>query len=111
MTREEVPEDWMDEALANNRANGLPANPPTEMRRYVNGEVVSWSNTSAAMAKAWVDDMTQLLGQMCFTAEIDGWEQDNERRLDILHRYYPEEYERICEELWAARENVNQLRW
>lgn len=106
-----LPDDWSQEALENNRRNGLPAKPPTEIRRIVDGQPVTWTSTSPAGAAAWVDDMIKAIGMMCFEAEIDSWEQEYDRQLGILNTYFPDEHERICEELWAARENVKTLRW
>lgn len=102
----------LDEAFLNNRLNGLPAKAPTEMRRrQVDGTVAVWTSMTPDGAKAWVDDMAALLGQMAFAAEVDTWEQDNDRSLSLLNKYFPDEYERLCEELWASRENVSTLRW
>lgn len=99
--------DMVDEALENNRRYGLPAKPPTEITR----EGLTWSSTTPAGAKAWVDDMMEAIKLMLLAVEIDGWEQDNERSLGILHKYFPGEYERICDLLMDARENAKTLRW
>ena len=112
MNDNDFPQEVVDEALQNNRLNGLPAKAPTELRRrQADGTVVVWTSTTPDGAKAWVDDMIAALGQMAFAAEIDSWEQENDRSLILLSKYYPDEYERICEELWVSRENVSTLRW
>ncbi len=104
--------DVVDEALENNRRNGLPAKAPTEIRRrQPDGTVLTWSNTSPASAEAWVDDAIIAIGLMAFAAEIETWEQDNDRSLNILNKYFPGEYQRISEALWEARDNVSTLRW
>lgn len=103
--------DVMDEALENNRRYGLPAKPPTEIRRIVEGRPVDFTSTTPAMASAWVDDMIVTIGLMAFEAEIESWEQDNDRSLNILNKYFPSEYQRISEALWEARDNVSTLRW
>jgi hypothetical protein len=101
----------VDEALENNRRNGLPAKAPTELRRRVEGQVLTWTSTTPAGAAAWVDDMVIVLGLMSFEAEVESWEQDNDRSLNILNKYFPGEYQRISEALWEAHENVSTLRW
>ena len=103
-----------DEALENNRRYGLPAKAPTEIRRkQPDGSVAVWTNMTPAGAKAWTDDMLiELLpDRMLYTEQVDSWERDNDRSLSILHRYFPDQYDRIAEALWDARENVKQLRW
>ena len=102
----------LDEAHLNNRLNGLPAKAPTEIRRkQPDGTVAVWTSMTPEGAKAWTDDMVQVLKLMCFAAEIDGWEAENERSLTLLHKYFPDEYQRILEEIDDARENVSRLRW
>lgn len=101
-----------DEALQNNRVNGLPAKPPTEMRRkQPDGSVAVWTSMSPEGAKAWTDDMVKELGNMLFAEYINSWEADNDRSLTILHKYFPDEYQRILEAIDDARENVSTLRW
>lgn len=101
-----------DEVHQNNRRNGLPAKPPTELRRkQPDGTVLTFTSTTPQGAKAWVDDMIEAIGLMRFAAEIDSWEQDNDRSLNILHTYFPSEWQRISEVLWDAREEVSTLRW
>lgn len=106
-----LPPDAADEALENNRRNFLPAKPPTEARRRVDGQVMTWTNTTPAAAAAWVDDVSVVIGLMCFAGEIDGWEADHDHQLNVLNKYFPAEYQRISEVLWDARENVSNLRW
>lgn len=103
--------DVVDEAFQNNRRNGLPAKAPTEIRRIVDGQPIDFTTTTAAGAEAWVDDMAIEIGRMAFEAEIESWEHENDRSLNILNNYFPGEYQRICEALWEARENVSTLRW
>ncbi len=109
--------DVVDETLLNNRRNGLPAKPPTEIRRRLPGwtkenpQVVVYTSTTPAGAKAWVDDMIETINLMQFAAEIDGWEQDNDRSLNILCTYFSGEYQRISMALWDRREEVSTLRW
>lgn len=101
-----------DEALQNNRVNGLPAKAPTEMRRkQADGSVAVWTNTSPAAAKAWVDDMVIEIRRMDYAEQINSWEQEYDRPLTLLSKYFPEEHERVCEELWLARENASTKRW
>jgi hypothetical protein len=110
----DVPEmpDMMVEALQQNRVQALPALPPTETRRKLDdGTVAVFSSTTPEAAKAWTDDMIVLIGQMAFAAEIDGWENENDRRLTILHTYFPDQYQRLLDALWDARENVKTLTW
>ncbi len=100
------------EALQNNRVNGLPAKAPTEIRRrQPDGSVAVWTSTTPDGAKAWADDMIKELGNMCFGEEISSWEADNDRSLTILHKYFPDEYQRILEAIDDAREKVSTLRW
>jgi hypothetical protein len=107
-----LPDDWSQEALENNRRNGLPAKPPTEIRRkQADGTVLTWSSTTPAGAAAWVDDMIEALGLMQFAAEIDSWERDNDRSLNILNTYFRSEWCRLSEALWDRREEVSTLRW
>lgn len=109
--------DVADEAHLNNRRQGLPAKPPTEIRRRLpewtpeNPVVVVYTSTTPDGAKAWVDDMIESIGLMQFAAEIDGWEQDNDRSLNILCTYFSGEYQRISMALWDRREEVSTLRW
>jgi hypothetical protein len=103
--------DVVDEALENNRRNFLPAKAPTEIRRIVDCQPLTWTSTTPAGAEAWVDDAIIAIGLMCFEAEIESWEQDNDRSLNILNKYFPGEYQRISEALWEARDNVSTLRW
>lgn len=111
MNDNELPDEWASEALENNRRNGLPAKAPTEIRRRVDGQVLTWTSTTPAAAAAWVDDVVVAIGLMCFEAEIEAWEQDHDHQLNVLNKYFPGEYQRISEALWDARDNVSTLRW
>jgi hypothetical protein len=112
MNDNDLTQEILDEAHTNNRINGLPAKAPTEIRRrQADGTVAVWTSMTPEGAKAWADDMIDAIRQMSFAAEIDSWEQEQDRSLSLLSKYYPDEYERICEELWTSRENVNTLRW
>ncbi len=103
---------FASEALQNNRVNGLPAKAPTEIRRkQPDGSVAVWTSTSPEGAKAWTDDMVKELGDMLFAEYINSWEADNDRSLTILHKYFPDEYQRILEAIDDAREKVSTLRW
>lgn len=98
------PRDFVDEALA----DGLI--PDGDTRSMFERTYVPVAKRPE-VAKQWVDDSIIALRLMCFAAEIDGWEHTNEDRLDKLFENFPDEHERLCEEMWAARENVKQLRW
>lgn len=102
----------LDEAHLNNRLNGLPAKAPTEIRRkQADGTVAVWTSMTPEGAKAWTDDMVHELGEMLFAEYINSWEADYDRQLTILHKYFPDEYQRILEAIDGARENVSTLRW
>jgi hypothetical protein len=96
-----APEDWMDEALANNRQNHLPAKPPTK-------------HTSWLLDRAWVDDQKIVLSMTILTCQVDEWEEENERYLKILHdkgEQWSDLYMEIaCDAVGDARENALSLR-
>jgi hypothetical protein len=103
---------FAEEAHANNRRSGLPAKAPTELRRkQPDGSVAVWTSMTPEGAKAWTDDMVHELGEILFAEYINSWETDNDRSLTILHKYFPDEYQRILEAIDDAREKVSTLRW
>lgn len=112
MNDNDIPQEVVDEALLNNRRNGLPAKTPTEIRRrQADGTIAVWTSMTPDGARAWVDDMIESISLMCFAAEIDSWEQDNDRSLTILSKYFAGEYQRMVMALDDRREDVSTLRW
>ena len=108
--------DLQDEALQNNRINGLPAKRPTEIRRKApewtkaNPVVLEWTSTTPEGAKAWVDDMILELQRMDFAEQVASWELEFDRDLTILHKYFAVQYDRILDAIWDAKENARTLR-
>ncbi len=103
--------DVVDEALENNRRNGLPAKPPTEIRRkQPDGTVAVWTSTTPAGAAAWTDDMLKAIADLWCAEQIQCWENDHDRSLTITHKYFPDQYQRILNALDEQREEVSTTR-
>ena len=101
-----------DEALENNRRYGLPAKAPTEIRRkQPDGTVAMWTNMTPAGAEAWTDDMVVEIKQLTLSDQIRTWEEEHDRWLTILHKYFPDQYQRILDALSDAREEVSTTRY
>lgn len=98
---EELP-DMVTEALENNRRNNLTAKVPTK-------------GTSWLIDRAWVDDQKIVLGLTVLECQVDEWEEQNERFLQILHdkgEQWSDLYTEIaCDAIGEARENARSLRF
>ncbi len=98
-------QDWLDEALENNRRKGLPAKAPTELTR----DGVTFTSTTEAGAAAWVDDVEQMLGLSCTEWEIDELVADAQRSMRILEKYFPDQDWRLLDAIQKAREEARSL--
>jgi hypothetical protein len=100
----EIPsgDDFLREANENNRRNNLPAKVPTK-------------HTAWILDRAWVDDQKIRLGMTVLECQVDEWEEENERILQILHdkgEQWSDLYNEIaCDAVGDARENARSPRF